>query len=578
MALPTTVQARVHPRLLNEISRFFGGWLPTLREVFQNAWRAGAKTVTITADPDGALIGIADDGAGCPDPALLLSAGETGWDEDTITDPAGLGFFSLLNPELFAQVEVESCGWKVTLNPLTATKEPIPVRASPVTTGLQIRLLARDKHRALDEDLQEARGYYPFQVMFNGEPVPPQTPPSDLMVETSAGRVHWSASGRLNYRLDRGCTAVWEHRAIHSPLLYETLLRAAQGDDLLEALLRHSSAALTWFIEPGCGVRPKLPDRNELAQSAQLESAARRILEAVRERLMAIAREASTAWPRQFTDIPHGLPRWMSPLSDEVVTALGWTRERVEDAASFTVYDDGDGYTTDWNRLITVYDRDPVTVPAEDLPTLLHAYDLHLHSQGVSESGGQPVAVRLKGLRKKEAHIWLASSITWNGHALPFYLVPDGHDQLDCWLVIAGEAEAALQQLRDGPYREVLTGWLLQRAAEANQLWSRDWITHDGDYELDWGRAGHDAIVAVTEAYAPATRRRRQREIDRITEAQQRLGAALQQLEVKARTRPQAFTCQLKAVDGDIARIVRLAKAAQHRVAARLKQLQAVSP
>src|SRR5687767_5089891 len=81
---PPVIQARLSDRLIGELPRFFGGRLPAFRELFQNAFRAGAKRVNITLE--GQVLVVEDDGAGCPDPQLLLAAGTTGWDESKVVE------------------------------------------------------------------------------------------------------------------------------------------------------------------------------------------------------------------------------------------------------------------------------------------------------------------------------------------------------------------------------------------------------------------------------------------------------------------------------------------------------------
>jgi len=53
-----------------------GGWRAELRELFQNAYRAGARNVTLTQERN--VLTFADDGVGCDEPQLLLAAGATG--------------------------------------------------------------------------------------------------------------------------------------------------------------------------------------------------------------------------------------------------------------------------------------------------------------------------------------------------------------------------------------------------------------------------------------------------------------------------------------------------------------------
>jgi len=86
----TLVQARIHPRALGQMSRYFDATAASVFvELIQNARRAGASHVDIVADsadteaPDDAtIVTVWDNGRGIADPAVLLSFGESDWDGD----------------------------------------------------------------------------------------------------------------------------------------------------------------------------------------------------------------------------------------------------------------------------------------------------------------------------------------------------------------------------------------------------------------------------------------------------------------------------------------------------------------
>jgi hypothetical protein len=100
MTTPTKLRARVSPQAISKVTRIFNGTLDDIfNELFQNARRAGATCVAVTAEhlADACLITVADDGAGIGDPVDLVSLGQSDWPGDCRTreDPAGMGFFSL---------------------------------------------------------------------------------------------------------------------------------------------------------------------------------------------------------------------------------------------------------------------------------------------------------------------------------------------------------------------------------------------------------------------------------------------------------------------------------------------------
>jgi len=99
-------------RFLPEIPRFFGSFNAILTELMQNAYRAGATEVEAEINIGERLLTIQDNGIGVEDPQSLLSVGDTGWDEDRVIDPAGMGAFAALRPEFVKQVEYESHGKK----------------------------------------------------------------------------------------------------------------------------------------------------------------------------------------------------------------------------------------------------------------------------------------------------------------------------------------------------------------------------------------------------------------------------------------------------------------------------------
>ena len=73
MATPTTTQTQPHTTLntgvsqsiLKKAPRFFGSPQSILAELFQNSFRAGAKTVMITWDKETRVLQFKDDGCGC---------------------------------------------------------------------------------------------------------------------------------------------------------------------------------------------------------------------------------------------------------------------------------------------------------------------------------------------------------------------------------------------------------------------------------------------------------------------------------------------------------------------------------
>ena len=100
---PASIRARVHDGAIDRVTRFFNATLAdAFVELIQNARRAGATRIQVLTDTfpeaEGSVsirVTVTDDGNGIANPAVLLSFGESGWDEDTARreDPAGIGVY-----------------------------------------------------------------------------------------------------------------------------------------------------------------------------------------------------------------------------------------------------------------------------------------------------------------------------------------------------------------------------------------------------------------------------------------------------------------------------------------------------
>ena len=106
------VKPSIDERFIHEVPRFFGGWLATLREVFQNAYRAGATEVLATLDATQTILTLTDNGCGCPSVEALMCIGRSDWDENQVVEAAGMGFISVLNGKLIERVIARSADWR----------------------------------------------------------------------------------------------------------------------------------------------------------------------------------------------------------------------------------------------------------------------------------------------------------------------------------------------------------------------------------------------------------------------------------------------------------------------------------
>ncbi len=193
-----TIHARVHDSALKRVTRTFAATLAEIfTEVLQNARRAGASRVhvTLTEASDGPLtVTVSDDGAGIADPAVLLSFGGNGWDDDLVRreDAAGMGFLSLarrscaVSSRPRARDGSPAPGWRVELAPEHFLGEAGAVVRTdddaPFPHGTTVSFPTEDYENAdaVRRALEVAARHYPLTVVFAH---PPHTPPDGEVLE-----------------------------------------------------------------------------------------------------------------------------------------------------------------------------------------------------------------------------------------------------------------------------------------------------------------------------------------------------------------------------------------------------------
>ena len=184
----TLVRARIHPRALDHMSRYFDATVVSIfAELIQNARRAGATHVDIVADSadtaaagDAPTVTVRDNGRGIADPAVLLSFGESEWDGDLARTEraAGMGIACLARryctvssrPRTPSSQPVS--GWRMTLEQnhflgkSAATVVPDP--AAPTPCGTCVTFHAIESPDLLHAAAAYAARYAPLCVSFNG--------------------------------------------------------------------------------------------------------------------------------------------------------------------------------------------------------------------------------------------------------------------------------------------------------------------------------------------------------------------------------------------------------------------------
>lgn len=176
MTALTKLRARVSPEAISKVTRIFNGTLDDIfNELFQNARRAGATCVTVTAEhlDDACLITVVDDGGGIADPLDLVSLGQSDWPGDCRTreDPAGMGFFSLAGLDT------------VVSSTSAATSFSLAIAGDAWTGEADIDVLPWDGPRGttisfhfppgpdgkLERTIEAAARFFPLPVTYNGK-------------------------------------------------------------------------------------------------------------------------------------------------------------------------------------------------------------------------------------------------------------------------------------------------------------------------------------------------------------------------------------------------------------------------
>jgi len=188
-----TIRARIHESAVKRVTRIYAATAAEiLAEVLQNSRRAGATRVRIAvaapaARPDETAtetgetpltVTITDDGAGIADPAVLLSFGENGWDDELVQreDAAGFGFASLARRNCAVSSRPRSPdgktvpGWRVALEPAhflgEAEAEVHADDETPYPCGTAISFQATESIAAIRNAAENAARHYPLPVVF----------------------------------------------------------------------------------------------------------------------------------------------------------------------------------------------------------------------------------------------------------------------------------------------------------------------------------------------------------------------------------------------------------------------------
>ena len=184
MTMITKLRARVSPEAISKVTRIFNGTLDDIfNELFQNARRAGATRIAVTAEHigDACVITVGDDGVGIADPVNLLSLGQSDWCDECRTreDPAGMGFFSLAGLDTVVSSRSAAGAFSLAITGDAWTGEAdidvLPFDG-PRGTAITFRFDPQPDGK-LERCVQAAARFLPIPVSYNGkEPAPADFP------------------------------------------------------------------------------------------------------------------------------------------------------------------------------------------------------------------------------------------------------------------------------------------------------------------------------------------------------------------------------------------------------------------
>ena len=206
---PWTINARVHDNAIACVPKFFPDSLTGIfTELLQNARRAGATRVDINTDttcvtppnPAENCITVTDNGVGIADPAILLSFGDSGWDNTTVKreDPAGMGITALSRRGcIVSSTTLKTSPWHVTLSPANFLGE-IPANVintfttdiQPYPHGTAVTFATPENLPSITAAITDIARYYPLSGALGiALPYPPAELPR--WNPTTAQNIEW---------------------------------------------------------------------------------------------------------------------------------------------------------------------------------------------------------------------------------------------------------------------------------------------------------------------------------------------------------------------------------------------------
>jgi len=451
----------VSDAILTKAPRFFGSSKSILTELFQNAYRAAAENIRITWNPETRVLEFTDDGRGC-NPEDLVVVGDSGWDENSpAIDPAGIGVFSILRPEYCERVTYRSKDWEMTISPEnleTAQAEVTHLEEQIVGMTITITLTSKADF-AKEHFVQKARGRYPMNVTWQELPKEVTTVKAEQILDVAqwitldiegVGKLE---IGKRNSFSSTQHFAVWQHAVINSGALRDALLSVSQKHSLLaNRIFQYINCVLD--VDPNSGIRPKLPDRDDVIEDAHLDTAAEKIVSAVMDHLLKPLHPE--LWPDRVNGYSYPkIPSDLNPVSEvlftevpedatirkvvhvgwglqtAVLTHFGYKEISWDEITSYsysTIQDEGMTIEIEWDCMRHyVRNTSVIVVGNEVLAQSLCSQGVYAEVKA-KERKDNPDRVRITGkVYKSDSLIAFAKKITVNG-TLVKWLLNDDYD------------------------------------------------------------------------------------------------------------------------------------------------------
>ena len=293
------------PRFLAHLPRFFTSIDAAVAEVLQNAYRSGATRLDMEVghDADGRVaLTFTDDGPGVADPDVLFTAAKTGWDEERVVEPAGLGFFSLLGVADTVTIEsVSHAGaWTATLPHAAFEGAAFDMHSLETDrpTGLTLRAVL-GAHTPVDSlfvtpaalergTIPRWRHAFPLTVVYHHR----DAEGTEQRFEIPAHSSQWADTPVLHtpcgdlyahnrHRSERGDVLVWEHRMIPHRLHDLIAKLETRHGDVGQVVAASLAATLVWVLPADSPLRPQLPERSALIEDAAYHTTLEQLADAL---------------------------------------------------------------------------------------------------------------------------------------------------------------------------------------------------------------------------------------------------------------------------------------------------------